>query len=579
MFTVGANSSKGSFIREDDARAKFSSRGPAFPLQIAKPDILAGGVGIESTAAAGSKLYQQGAAAIPSWLIPGAFPTAHLPYLVLTGTSQAAAAVSGVAAQMLQANPALTPNLMKAILEYTSEDHAGYSPLEQGAGFLNALGAVRLSRFYATAREGQHVPVEPIWSKHFIWGNHEMSGGLMLPKANAWKPGVLWGSPKTAGSDGDNIVWGTSCGSDDCGDNIVWGTSDGDNIVWGTADGDNIVWGTAGDGDNIVWGTSTDGDNIVWGTDCGGADCDNVVWGMAGDGDNIVWGTATDGDNIVWGTAGDGDNIVWGTAAMATTSCGARPPMATTSCGARPRRRQHRVGHGQRRRQHRVGHRSATGDNIVWGTDGDNIGGYGDCVADRASAVHADGLVPAVPQSAVRRRGGWLTSSAIRSSRGTDVTRQAQKTDAAAQAADVTSAQLVIFDRRRRQRSCRTCLTDSKLGHRDCPRYSTGEVVGSDWRSGLPLLRGALVTLRELRASDAASLCALLTTEEVARFVSPPPTTVDGFERFIGWTLAPARRRHLRLLRDHASLASTPRLASSRCGSSRPDSARRSGAS
>ncbi len=66
---------------------------------------------------------------------------------------------------------------------------------------------------------------------------------------------------------------------------------------------------------------------------------------------------------------------------------------------------------------------------------------------------------------------------------------------------------------------------------------STGEVVGSDWQNGLPLLRGTHVTLRELRASDAASLCALLTTEEVSRFVSPPPTTVDGFERFISWTL------------------------------------------
>jgi ribosomal-protein-alanine N-acetyltransferase len=65
---------------------------------------------------------------------------------------------------------------------------------------------------------------------------------------------------------------------------------------------------------------------------------------------------------------------------------------------------------------------------------------------------------------------------------------------------------------------------------------STGEVVGSDWQSGLPLLRGEFVTLRELRASDAPSLCALLTTEEVARFVSPPPPTVDGFERFIAWT-------------------------------------------
>jgi ribosomal-protein-alanine N-acetyltransferase len=61
------------------------------------------------------------------------------------------------------------------------------------------------------------------------------------------------------------------------------------------------------------------------------------------------------------------------------------------------------------------------------------------------------------------------------------------------------------------------------------------EVVSTDWRGGLPALTGSLVTLRELRASDAASLFALLTTEEVARFISPPPTTVEGFEKFIAW--------------------------------------------
>ena len=312
VFTAGANSSKGTFIREDDRRAKFSSRGPAFPLFNAKPDVLAGGVGIESTSVQGSTLYQKALTLQPLPLVAGSSASDAFPYLVLSGTSQAAAVVSGVAAQMLQANHKLTPNLIKAILEYTSQEYAAYSPLEQGAGFLNALGAVQLSRFYATASEGQRVPVQRIWSKHFIWGNFELSGGLMLPQANAWAVGVDWGATGTA--DGDNIVWGTSCGTADCGGNIVWGTSDGDNIVWGTADGDNIVWGTAGDGDNIVWGTA-DGDNIVWGTDCGGADCDNIVWGTAGDGDNIVWGTAGDGDNIVWGTAGDGDNIVWGTVA------------------------------------------------------------------------------------------------------------------------------------------------------------------------------------------------------------------------------------------------------------------------
>lgn len=60
--------------------------------------------------------------------------------------------------------------------------------------------------------------------------------------------------------------------------------------------------------------------------------------------------------------------------------------------------------------------------------------------------------------------------------------------------------------------------------------------VSSDWRAALPVLCGSKVSLRELRLSDASSLLAMLTTEGVARFISPPPTTVEGFERFIAWT-------------------------------------------
>ena len=58
----------------------------------------------------------------------------------------------------------------------------------------------------------------------------------------------------------------------------------------------------------------------------------------------------------------------------------------------------------------------------------------------------------------------------------------------------------------------------------------------TNWQQALPVLSGSMVTLRELRLSDAASLLTMLGTEEVARFISPPPTTIDGFERFIAWT-------------------------------------------
>jgi ribosomal-protein-alanine N-acetyltransferase len=59
------------------------------------------------------------------------------------------------------------------------------------------------------------------------------------------------------------------------------------------------------------------------------------------------------------------------------------------------------------------------------------------------------------------------------------------------------------------------------------------QFTSTDWRRALPVLHGAGFQLRELRRSDAASLFALLTTEEVARFITPPPTSVEGFERFI----------------------------------------------
>ncbi len=70
------------------------------------------------------------------------------------------------------------------------------------------------------------------------------------------------------------------------------------------------------------------------------------------------------------------------------------------------------------------------------------------------------------------------------------------------------------------------------------PRVVAGSVPRADtsWRDRLPDLRGDRVTLRDLRASDAPSLCALLATEEVSRFISPPPSTLDRFERFITWT-------------------------------------------
>jgi len=67
------------------------------------------------------------------------------------------------------------------------------------------------------------------------------------------------------------------------------------------------------------------------------------------------------------------------------------------------------------------------------------------------------------------------------------------------------------------------------------PLPTFGPALPHDWRDGLRTLTGPLCTLRELKLEDAPSLCAELTPEEVSRFISPPPTSVKGFEAFITW--------------------------------------------
>ena len=80
-----------------------------------------------------------------------------------------------------------------------------------------------------------------------------------------------------------------------------------------------------------------------------------------------------------------------------------------------------------------------------------------------------------------------------------------------------------------------THLTDTSLQPTTRRMATAAVTTDAPWRKALPTLHGEGITLRELRVSDAASLLALLTTEEVTRFISPPPKTVEGFERFITW--------------------------------------------
>src|SRR5438046_951865 len=67
------------------------------------------------------------------------------------------------------------------------------------------------------------------------------------------------------------------------------------------------------------------------------------------------------------------------------------------------------------------------------------------------------------------------------------------------------------------------------------PVVDPSETCSNDWRNGLPTLNGSRVTVRELQEGDAAPLFAAISPNDVSRFLSPPPPSVEGFERFIAW--------------------------------------------
>ena len=71
----------------------------------------------------------------------------------------------------------------------------------------------------------------------------------------------------------------------------------------------------------------------------------------------------------------------------------------------------------------------------------------------------------------------------------------------------------------------------------DAPGTEPIMEVVADWTKGLPIFKGKCMMLRELVKSDATTLLTMLASEEVAKFISPPPTTPEGFEKFIAWAI------------------------------------------
>ena len=122
VITVGAMKTMGTPQRYDDLIASYSSKGPTMIDHIVKPDIVAPGntvVSILSNGASLAQTYPQ--TLVPmSYYVTGGGSGSSPVYFMLNGTSMAAPVVSGAAALVIQQNPSLTPDQVKARLMMTA---------------------------------------------------------------------------------------------------------------------------------------------------------------------------------------------------------------------------------------------------------------------------------------------------------------------------------------------------------------------------------------------------------------------------------------------------------------------------
>ncbi|MBS1875048.1 MAG: S8 family peptidase [Acidobacteria bacterium] len=240
VITVGALNTNGTASRTDDRPTSYSSKGPTLFDHIAKPDLLAPGNGICSIRSALSKLDTQ----YPGNRVPSSaysLPSLDASYFQLSGTSMAAPMVSGAAALLLQKNPKLSPDQVKAILLKTankslpavstvvdSATQAAYTVY----GDLFTVGAGSLD--VAAALKSTETPSGAAASPIVNFSASNGVASVSVDGSSVWANTLVWGT---------SIVWGTNV---IMGNTIVWGTS----MVWGTASGVNAIFSNT-----LVWGT------------------------------------------------------------------------------------------------------------------------------------------------------------------------------------------------------------------------------------------------------------------------------------------------------------------------------------
>lgn len=185
--------------------------------------------------------------------------------------------VSGIVADLLEANPRLTPDQVKARLMKTASKtfpttSSVYDPVtamtytDQYDIFTVGAGYVDL----AAALADDELPKGSAMSPTAVYDSQTGNIYLTSDKSSLWGTSHAWSGPS---------VWGTR--------QFVGGST----VMWGATNpgGSTVMWGATGLwGSTVMWGASTSsGFAAIW--------SDTVMWGATDDGGStVMWGATVD---------------------------------------------------------------------------------------------------------------------------------------------------------------------------------------------------------------------------------------------------------------------------------------------
>jgi serine protease AprX len=231
VITVGALDIGGNMGVGNDATAPWSAYGYTYD-GFWKPEIGAPGRYMVGPVPQGSSLAVEKAANITS---PG--------YIQLSGTSFAAPAAAGAAAQILARHPSFTPDQVKGALMATAKNAPNIGNGSIGMGELHAEAAASLTN-----------PQNPNAALERYMMSDPAGGSRKVFDAVAWsdaaKASVSWDAVAWSDVSWSSVAWGDVAWSDVAWSDVSWQDVAWGDVAWGDVSWQDLAYEDAAEGDS-----------------------------------------------------------------------------------------------------------------------------------------------------------------------------------------------------------------------------------------------------------------------------------------------------------------------------------------